>query len=408
MNLFDPRTFSTDWEIIIIDRLNRVIDSDRLMGFAGALREALELPVTVDVNSLEMPMGVNSSFAQFQERILRATDLATQVFGSYDLDLYPAAAHPVEMLFSSSHIHVGTILDETAAIRLENQLYRFMPAFAALAANSPVPSGMRGDYKSYRVRYQARGCTRPGSIRDPYLAQFSWGTDANAKLIGVPTLEVRITDCASSRQFLAELGVFVAAFVHQQGTMLREEPPAHAEYRDFLINRWAAAKYGLQATFHWNGATRPVVEILDEMLASCAEALEVLGASRTTLPLIAEMLHKRVCQADWAMALAARYPDHHLFASAYGKVLRHWGMFEEYLSIATPLEPVAAPDEEAVLAIHLETIGEGTHFYRTRDAMAFPPPLADEMIDCLEARGMIRREVSLERGLVLSRVQALE
>jgi len=405
METFTPRTFSTDWEMLVFDRLGRMVGTDKLVPFAGALRDELGLPITVDWNALEYTAGVNASYAQFRERLWRFTERASQFLREYELDLYPAAAHPVEAMVQSGHIHVGTITDETTAIRLENQLYHYMPAFAALAANSPVMQGMRGEYKSYRVRHRAGRCARPGSIRDPHSAQWEWGTDASAKVYGVPTVEIRIPDGPSSRCFLAEFATFVAAFVHQQGTKVREERPAQAEYREYLLNRWAAAKYGLQATFCWDGQPRPVAEILDEMLDDCADGLRALGVSRAELALIARMLDKRVCQADWAMTLVERYDDPYLLASAIAKMLRHWDAFDDYLATAAPLDPLPFPDEETILAAHLETIGEGTHFYNTRSAMNFPPPDADAVIAQLERRGAISRELSPERGLTLSRIE---
>jgi len=405
MDTFTPRTFSTDWELLVFDRLGRSLNMEKLLAFAGALRDELDLPITIDWNALEYTAGINTSFAQFRERLWRFTERAGQLLREYELDLYPAGTHPVEYMTQSGHIHVGTITDETAGIRLENQLFRFMPAFAALAANSPVMPGLRGQYKSYRVRYLAHYCAQPGTIRDPHCAQASWGTDASAKVYGVPTLEIRIPDGPSNRSFLAELAVFTAAFVHQQGTKVREERPGQAEYREYLVNRWAAAKYGLQATFCWDGQPRPVAEILGEMLDESADALRVLGASRSELPLINRMLAKRVCQADWARTVIERYEDPYLLAAAFGKLLRHWEAFDDYLASAAPLDPLPLPDEEAILAAHLETIGEGTHYYNTREAMNFPPPEADAMIALLEGRGAITRELSPERGLVLSRIE---
>lgn len=405
MNVFDPRSFSTDWEILVIDKLNRCVGMDKLMGFAGVLGAELDLPIQIDWNSLEFALGINTSFAQLWQRIQCATDRAAQMLREYDLELYPSGSHPIDPMFNSSHIHVGTIHDESAGIHLENQIFRYVPVFAALAANSPVAPGQRGAYKSYRVRYQANGCTRPWSVRDPQLSQRTWGSDAAPKVYGAPTLEVRIPDCASSRRFKAEFTTFVAAFVHEQGTKVAERQPTPEEYQEFLINRWAAARHGLQATFRWGGGSRPVVEILDEMLDACGDALRVLGASRTDFTLIDSMRTKRFCQADFALDVAKRYPDPYGFASAYSKLIRHWEVFDDYLSTAPTLEPAAAPDDDMVLAEHLSYIGEGTHFYRSRDAMYFPPSMADAMVERLVQQGAVERTVTPDRGMVLSRVR---
>jgi hypothetical protein len=306
-------------------------------------------------------------------------------------------------MFNSAHIHVGTCRDEGRAILIENQMVRYAPAFAALAANSLASAGRRGDYKSYRVRHQAHGCTQPSAVRDPQMAQATWGSDAGPKMYGGPTLEVRIGDCASSRRFLAEFATFVASFVHHRGTQDGEPPLTPQDYRDSMINRWLAARHGLQATFLWKGTARPVADLLSEMLDECRDELAVLGAARSDLGLITAMLAKRTCQADFVAGLLDRYPDPYLFVSAYGKLMRHWTIFDEWLERAPVLDPMPAPAEETILTEHLAVIGEGTHFYATREAMNFPPPVADALLEQMIERGDIRREVHESRGTLLYR-----
>lgn len=404
MSTFEPRTFSTDWEVMLIDRLNRCVNTEKCDAFAGALRSELDLPIHTDWNTIEFGLGVNDSFPQFRERIQRATDRAAEVVGGFDLDLFPGGAHPIEWMFNASHIHVGSIHCENEGIHLENQVMKYVPAFAALAANSPFAGLRRGAFKSYRVRYQAHGCTRPSSVRDPYFSQVSWGQDAAPKVYGAPTMEVRIIDCASSRQLLVEMGTFIAAFLHQQGERVTEGRPSREEYRDTLTNRWSAARYGMQATFLWEGRNRPVCEVLDEMLDECGPALKRLKANRSDLVLINEMIRKRTCQADCWMSLSDRYPDPHLLTSAYAKLTRHWSVFDEYLSAAPVLEPIAGPGEEDILDEHLRHIGEGTHFYRLRDVMHYPQPLTDEIIEKMVRDGLVRREVTHTRGVLLHRI----
>ncbi|MCE5323612.1 hypothetical protein LLG46_09900 [bacterium] len=406
MNIFEPRTYSTDWEIMVVDRLDRWIDNfEILLGFAGELKAELDLPVQVDWNTLEFAMGINSSFDQFWNRIKLVTDRAVQMLHEYDLDLFPAGAHPIAPMFNSSHIHVGTIHDESAGIRMESQLMRYSPAFAALAANSPVAEGRRGEFKSYRVRHIAHGCTRPGTLRDPQFAQPEWGTDAAPKVYGVPTLEVRITDCASSRRLLAEFATFIAAYVHYQGTKIDNGCKMTAEdYRECLTNRWAAAKYGLQATFSWHGKPITAVDLINEMLDECKAELAALGAKRLDLNIINAMLEKRFCQADFVLGMMDRYKDPYLLSSAYAKLVRHWEIFEEYLESAPTLEPALMVDEKTVIAEHLSFVGEGTHFYRLREAMFYPAPATDEIIEAMIEQELIKREITPSCGTLLHRI----
>ena len=404
MKLFQPATFSTDWEIMVFDRQDRVVATDKVMGLAGALSRELGLPIQVDDNTIECAMGVNSSYGQLRDRIVRVTDRAADVLGAYDLDLCPAASHPVENLYNAAHIHVGTVTDEVEAIRLEQQLIRYTPVFAALAANSPLTNQRRGEYKSYRVRHRAHHCTFPAAVRNPELSQDCWGMDAGPKLRGASTVEVRITDSATSRLFLAELVTFVAATLHTLGSRPLAAPITPMEYRDAMVNRWVAARDGLQATLRWRGALRPVVDIIDEMLDDAHGAVAVAGAQRSDFALLNAMLRKRICQADFARDLASRYPDDYMLGSVYTKVMRHWDAFDGYLESAAPLDPIPAPDGEEILAIHRDYIGESSPLYHTRDAMGFPPPAADGVLAELMERGWVRRDEDPNRGTLLTRI----
>jgi gamma-glutamyl:cysteine ligase YbdK (ATP-grasp superfamily) len=401
--IFTPRTFSTDWEVMVVDRLERCVDNQKLNAFAGVLRTEFDVPINTDWNALEFAVGINRSLDEIWGRIQRLTDRAGQLLSEFDLSLFPAGAHPLAGVYFASHVHVGTLSDEAAGIRLENRMVRYVPCFAALAANTPYANHQRGDFKSYRIRYQAHGCIQPSSLRDPRMAQPTWGSDTGPKLYGAPTYEVRILDCASSRRLLAEMATFVAAFTHHQGT-LGDAPLTPDEYRDAMTNRWTAARDGMQATFHWKGVLRPVTDILDEMLDEAGDALAALGATRADLSLIEAMLRKRTCQADYARMLTERYPDPYLLASAYAKLMRHWDVFDEYLLNKAPtLDPIPAPDVKAVADVHLSLIGEGTHFYRSREAMSYPPTVADDIIADLIARGDLIREELPYQGTVLSR-----
>jgi gamma-glutamyl:cysteine ligase YbdK (ATP-grasp superfamily) len=404
MNLFNPRTFSTDWEIMVVDKLNRLVDTDKLWAFAGALQRQCDLAVKIDYNTLEFPMGINTSLGQIWERIQWATDRATQLLQEYRCDLYPSASHPTERLYNASHVHVGTIHDESVAIGMERASLRYAPVFGALAANSPATMHRPIEFKSYRMRYTAYMNARPTAPRDPHLSQPAFGVDTLSKLYGAPTFEMRVTDCASSRRFLAEMATVVAAYTHHIGTKPIPNEVSPQEYREYLTNRWTAARYGMQATLEWNGGYRPVAEILDEMLDDCSEELAALGARRSDLTLVNQMIRKRMCQADYVIELMQRYPEPYALASAHAKLVRHWDVFDEYLEKAAPLEPAPAVDHDQVLAVHADAIGEDTHFYNSRDPMKYPPPVADQIIEEMVEKGMVSREVVPNRGILLSRI----
>jgi len=404
MNVFEPRTFSTDWEVMVLDRLQRCLGTQQCDALAGALRADLDLPIHTDDDTVEFGLGINHSLDEFWQRTKRATDRAAELVGQFDCDLFPAAAHPARWHFNASHVHVGSIHDERAGIHLENQLMRHTPAFAAMAANSPFADFRGGRFKSYRVRHLAHHCTCPPSVRDPEVSQWTWGGDAMPKIYGVPTMEVRIIDCASSRRLLAEMATFIAAFVHHQGARIRRRRPTRQQYHENLTNRWSAARFGMQAVFLWDGRPRPVADVLDEMLDQCADDLAELGAKRGDLGLVERMIRKRVCQADFVIELARRYDDPRRLTSAYAKLIRHWDVIDEYLDRAPTLEPAEAPDEQAILDEHLAFVGEGTHSYHLREAMCYPAGATERIIEQMVRGGLVRREVTTSRGTLLHRV----
>ncbi len=403
MSLFSPRTFSTDWEVMGFDKLDRNLNTEKCDAFAGPLSKELDLPIHIDYNSIEFGLGINTSYKQFLERIIKATDRAAEIVREFDMELFPAAAFPMDGAFYGSHIHVGSIHDEKKGIYLENQLMKYVPAFGALGANSPVWWFCKGEAKSYRVQKLAWHCTVPSSIREPGLSQTTWGNDAAPKIYGVPTLEVRIIDCATSRRLLAELAVFIAAFVHNQGDKVKKYSPDPGEYCDNLTNRWSAARYGMQATFIWDGKERPTVDIIDEMLDDCKDGLAKLGAKRDDLILINQMIKKRICQADYVIDLADRYPDPIILTSVYSKLIRHWEIIDEYFGKAKPLEPVPVPDEKKILEEHLSCIGDGTYFFRLRDVMYYPSTITDEMLEKMIRNGYVSKEVTDTHGTLLYR-----
>lgn len=403
MSLFNPKTFSTDWEIVIIDKLERIVGMEKLMAFSGVLKEEFDLPVIIDWNALEIGMGVNASFRQFFDRTCRITDRASQLLSEYDLDMFPVGAHPMAEIMNSSHIHVGTISNECDAIRLESCMMKYAPVFGAIACNSPVSNSQITEFKSYRIRQLAHHCTRPISVRDPGLTQSTWGTDVLSKVYGHPTVEIRITDCASSRRLLAEMAVFIAAFTIRCGKQVSDYKPSKAEYKTSLVNRWSAAKYGLQASFRWDGANVPVVDIIREMMDECEDELRDFGVGKGDLQLLNLMLDKRTCQADFILDVLKRYPDIHMFTSVYSKLIRDWGIIDEYIGSGKPLDPMPVPDEDSIFNEHLAHIGDSTHFYATREAMWYSPELADDILERMIREGHVNCTYTDSDGMLLSR-----
>ena len=170
----------------------------------------------------------------------------------------------------------------------------------------------------------------------------------------------------------------------------------------FLVNRWAAAKYGMQATLFWEGRERPVAEILEELLDYCEPALAALGAARSDLSPLDVLARKRLCQADYVRELAARYPDPHCLTAVMKTLYSDGGSpIDEYMDSASPLDPVPAVDSEKVLTAHLGSIGEMSRPQHLYHIMYMPSAPRDRMLDEMVRRGLLEKETADDRGQLL-------
>ncbi len=61
-----------------------------------------------------------------------------------------------------------------------------------------------------------------------------------------------------------------------------------------------------------------------------------------------------------------------------------------------------------MLEEHLAYVGEGTHFYRLREVMYYPPPVSDAIIERMVERGLITLERTDRHGLLLHRASREE
>lgn len=407
MKIFNPPTFSIDWEVMVIDDLLRVVQMPKIYGLAGELARELDLPVHIDWACIEFGLGINYSYGEFVDRLNKTMDLATQVMAERGLSLFSSATHPNEFYFYGTHVHVGTLHDESAAIRLENALMKYMPVLGALSANSPIYRGSDSGYKSSRIWLRAHWAIGPNQPSDPEVSSFVFSQDLLAKTFKSPTLEVRVPDCASSFRILAALSLFSAALV-QRAAEESSGDGADEWIRknnvNLLANRWAAARYGMQATLFWDGAERPVSEILEELLDYCEPALSALGAERSDLAPLETMARKRLCQADYVRELSARYPDPWCLVSVMKSLYSDGGTpIDEYMESSAPLEPVPAVNNEKILAAHLGSIGEMSRPQHLYHIMYMPSAPRDRMLDEMVRRGLLERETADDRGQLLFR-----
>jgi carboxylate-amine ligase len=164
------------------------------------------------------------------------------------------------------HVHLGMASDDATWERLESVL-GWLPAVLALSCNSPFLDGQETGMLSNRAAVLAelpRGGAPPSF--ESLAAWEAWGERLVA--LGVMadytrlwwdvrphprlgTLEIRIADQPTS---LARTETIVSLVQR----LVETAPSAVTPRGDYLQNRWAAAKDGLDATFVHPGGTRLV------------------------------------------------------------------------------------------------------------------------------------------------------
>jgi len=185
-----------------------------------------------------------------------------------------------------------------------------------------------------------------------------WSTDVCAKLGASSTVELRVGDSVSSPRLMCEIAALVAGLMHHVAENDDGQPPSETAYSDMMLNRWQAARHGLQAVFRADGRRAPVQSVLTEALARAQDGMKRIGVVPGDLGLVRTMIEKRQTQADFQLAVfSLEGGDPHRFTRAMANIQRDPRAFERYLG-AAPALGERRPDEPAdiVLArIEIET-----------------------------------------------------
>ncbi len=353
---FEPLTVGYDWEMAILRESGENVDEKDVELLADELRQMLPWaePGT-DLELLESRIGSVRSFREILEKSERFDSELRKALAKKKWFLLRAGARPFEREPVGAHIHVGTVRDWTAAIRVQNAMARYVAPFAALMANSPIYRRRTGDYKSYRVASFAEWCSVPQSLVSPALSQPDWGGDVCSKLAWGSTVELRVGDCVSSTRLMCELVTLVAGLMHQVAEHESDREISEDEYRTIMINRWRATKHGLQAVLTWNGEELPVQTLLTRMVDMAQDGMVLLDATPDDLGIIRTMIRKRQTQAVFQLAIYAKEGgDAHRYTRTMANIQRDPAAFEKYLKRAKVLPIVEAGDYEPDLLSSIE------------------------------------------------------
>jgi len=388
-----PLTVGYDWEMAVLKRTGENVAERDVEALSDEVRRRLPWcdPGT-DLELVEVRVGPVPAFRELLERSRRVEDALRAAIGRKGWALLRSGARPFEREPVGAHIHVGTVHDWTAAVRIQNGMARYVAPLAALLANSPVYRRRDSEYKSYRVASFAEHCSRPQEIVAPGFSQPSWGGDVCVTLAWGSTVELRVGDGVSSTRLMCEVVALVAGLMHHVAERESERPVTEEEYRTVLVNRWRAAKHGLQAVFTWEGDEVEAPAVLTAMIGVAQDGMSRLGISADDLTVVRAMVEKRQTQADFQLAVFAKERgDAHRLTRAMANIQRDPGAFETYLATAGTLPAVEPGDiaGELVAGVEIDT---------PYPVLCWKTPLAPAQLDALLEKAVREGRLSMKRS----------
>ncbi|MDB9448083.1 carboxylate-amine ligase [Anabaena sp. CS-542/02] len=214
------------------------------------------------------------------------------------------------MMTFALQVHVGMPCGDTT-VDIMGKLQPYLPILLALSASSPFWWGRDTGFASYRHRFLSSSRTygTPGLfptwkdfcqffISSQKAGMFQIIRDIHWDLRPQPdlgTLEIRVMDA----QPTVKESIILAAFIHSLILYLYHYP--QGKHRGFLLsplpwlmekeNFFRASRWGLDANYIENeqGGTRPIGDIIKDILGAIAPTADTLGES-SYLQLLAQRL----------------------------------------------------------------------------------------------------------------------
>ena len=404
-NPFHPLTVGYDWEMAVLRNTTESVGMDEIKKIANEIRRKISWArAGMDIDLLELRMEVVSDWNEFREKNRILIDCAKKIAKRKGFTILPIGARPTEQMPIGSHIHIGTITDFTKATRIANTMMKYVPCLVSLACNSPFSRFEIGEFKSYRVIYNAEWCSFPIEMRIPQFSRGGWGEDVQVRLPRKPTIEIRCLDSASDIGLMEEYTALLSGLLY--GVLKREKETKKEKdvIKWYSINRFRAAKYGLQAMFHWDGEEKPVSDIFSDIFSIAQEGLEVFGASLDDLSIIKRMLKKRQTQADFLLMLTELDKDPlSLFKTITNTLLKE-DVFKTYLKKAKQLplkKPLSLED------FILTKITKDVPYFHLYLLSPLPPFYLNRILNKLEKTGRITKRILPYEGRVYSRTDLI-
>jgi len=403
-DFFSPRTFGYEWEIMLLHRDLSVPERAEIIEIANEIRRGVtgsESGFDFLTGGIGNMLEIRSGILYNVNDLLKSTEshLTTtrEILKKKKFLLLPLGTHPGVGYAIGFHIHIGSIYDVKLSKRIADSLVRYVPVFISMAANSPFGYGEYGRFKSYRMASSADLMSIPENVFDDRLFHWQWGQDITLTTDEHSTIEFRVNDSPLSETFVNGYTSFVAAFVFS----LKEEDFIELNeevYEEYIINRWRATKYGLQAIFKWEGKEVPVTEIIEDMVRRCD--FKVIGGEKPSL--IVDMLKKRRTQADWQIDIMRKVNDAFQVADNISSLFLQGDYFVDYIENSHIL-PVVKPEplEDYILS----RISKETQYRDLYQLLFMPYPLLDKYLDKLVLEGKIKVEMDPLKGKRFTKIK---
>jgi len=388
-------TFGYEWEFALLRENLLLPHADDLKAFAYEISKRLSwAPVGFDhirrgaAFVMELRSGILRSYSEFEEKTEelweKVNELAKEKsFRCALLGSYPILGGPLGF-----HLHIGTFHTPTFPSRLSDYLFPYIPVLAALMVNSPVwDSNKYGNYKSWRLISHAGWCSIPYIFSPKGMRQWIWGTDVCNKAMLKSTLEIRVAD---SPTFLRVIYEYVPLVVGLVISFLKEKGEARVDeltYKHYIVNRWRASKYGLQAIFYWDKKEMEISEIIFRTFEAARQGMKEIGFNKS-LSLFEEMARKRITQADFLEYIFQASHDPFTFTFEVTKISGKDDKFVNFLRRSKrkdALTPIPIRDE--ILSI----IQDETPLYHIYERIRIPYPVLDQILSDLMRSDKIER-----------------
>ena len=310
-------------EYLLVDARTRDLVREAPPALLAECEALLEGQVTPEFLQCQIEVGtrVCANIGEARSDLKRLRGTVATVARAHGLRLIAASTHPFatwerqkrtdkeryqtierdlqevvrRLVICGMHVHAG-IDDDELRIDLMNQASYVLPHLLALATSSPFWQGRETGLQSYRIsvwdemprtglpeHFESHGefrsfldvLTRSGIIEDG--TKLWWDLRPSVRF---PTLEMRISDVCTR----LEDSVCIAALYLSWLRMLYRLRARNQRWRRYprtfvAENRWRAQRYGIDQGLvdFGRGAVVGYPDLLEEMIALCAEDAEALG-----------------------------------------------------------------------------------------------------------------------------------